>query len=300
MIDMNVTPKRAALVIVTLALSLIAGAAYLLASTVQIPAPHGAPAEPTNFSQPKIAWSTSSVNVILAAGQSSTVDMTFTSSFSLQKITIEAVREIAGFLKITPGTISTVNTGNAQAVHLVFSAAAGATLGTYTGTIHLRSGTDTLPQTLKVTIKVWQAAQLTAGHFTIDIPPQWSAQVTPTEIDIATADLKALASTQDAEVPPADFTVRTFPRTANVSFDGFINQFDHGWFRNYSKETASTLNGHSVVVFSDANATVAHQPALAAFIDDPESSQVVFVTMMRVAPGDIEGTFLQVLSTAKF
>jgi hypothetical protein len=58
-----------------------------------------------------------------------------------------------------------------QSVRVNFAIPAGATLGTYQGTIHLRTGTQTLPQTLKVAVDVWQPFFDSALGFSLKYPP---------------------------------------------------------------------------------------------------------------------------------
>ena len=143
--------------------------------------------------------------------------------------------------------------------------------------------------------------QFAAGGLRFSVPPQWSVQVTPAEVDITTADLQTLLTTQDAELPSGDFVARILPRLTGVTLDEFASQFDDGWFQNYADRTVVTINGHAGVIFSDANATISHQPTLAAFIDEPEVNRVVLITMMRATSGEsIEPVFSQVLSTIRF
>ena len=110
--------------------------------------------------QPKITWSHDSVEVILSPGESTTKDLTITSSQNLTNVVVDPVPEIAPFMTITPSTFSSVAANSPQSVRINFTIAQGATLGTYQGTIHLRIGTQTLPQTLKVSIRTPNAIEM--------------------------------------------------------------------------------------------------------------------------------------------
>lgn len=297
MIDMNVVRTGAMRILLALGL-IISATAYLFGHSPQN-IPHGKLPDATDSTRPSIVWTPSDLNTILTPGQTTTADVSFTSSLPLQNITIEAVPEIAGFFTITPSTIVAASAGQPQSIHIALSA--GKTLGVFTGTIHIRNGKDTLPQTLKVTINVWQSVQFSAAHVSFDVPPQWAVQATPSEVDISTVELQTLITEQDAEVPPEDFTVRILPRTPGVSLGDFASTFDNGWFQNYANKTTVVIDGHAGIIFDDASATISHEPTLAAFIDQPDLNQIVFITMTRVTPGEnINTMFSQILSTTTF
>jgi len=106
-------------------------------------------------SQPQITWSEPRITIRLASGQSLLKTLTFTSDMSLPNVTVEPVPEIARFLTgVQPSSFTDVITGQPQTVSLSFFIPAGTTQGTYEGTLHVRSGSRTLPSTLKVVIEV--------------------------------------------------------------------------------------------------------------------------------------------------
>jgi hypothetical protein len=102
--------------------------------------------------QPSIAWSSPAVYAGITSTTTVTKTLTFTSNQVLQGISLEAVPEIAKFVQIQPSTVSKLPAGQPQTVRLTFSAPAGAQFGAYDGTIHVRDGSRTLPQTLKTSI----------------------------------------------------------------------------------------------------------------------------------------------------
>ena len=104
--------------------------------------------------QPKITWSAKSTEIILPPGETTAQDISFTSSASLQNIVLEPVPEIAPFLTVQPTSFRSVAAGQPEGVHITFSIPPGAAFGSYAGTVHVQSGTSTLPQTLKVSIVV--------------------------------------------------------------------------------------------------------------------------------------------------
>lgn len=105
-------------------------------------------------SKSKISWSEKQVSVEVSPGGGRSEQVTFTSDQNLSNVTIEAVPEIAGLVRVQPSAIGSVSAGQPQTVTLFFSAPASAPLGLRDGTIHLRSGSRTIPQPLKVLIDV--------------------------------------------------------------------------------------------------------------------------------------------------
>src|SRR5207302_2294276 len=139
------------------------------------PAPAGAssPAQAasTSSTQPKITWSQNQIEMILAPTESASSDLTFSSSLDLQNAVIEAVPAIAGLMTVQPKTFASISAGSSNAVHFSFSIPAGTALGSYNGTIHVRIGTSTLPQTLKITINSWNHVTDAAAGFSTFFPP---------------------------------------------------------------------------------------------------------------------------------
>jgi hypothetical protein len=139
-----------------------------------------APFLQTSSNQPKITWSpTSSIEVILSPGESTSKDLTFTSDQDLQNPVVEPVPEIAGFLTIQPNTIAALPAAQQQPVHIAIAIPASTAFGTYSGTIHVRIGTQTLPQTVKVVVNAWQSSTSTTLRVTFKYPPNLFVLISP-------------------------------------------------------------------------------------------------------------------------
>ena len=200
-------------------------------------------AGPSTSVQPKITWSQSHIEVTLSPGESTAKDITFTSGLTLQNIVIEPVPEIAPFLTIEPGAVQAVHAGQSQSVRLVFSVPQGATLGTYDGTVHVRIGTQTLPQTVKVVVNVWTRFAYPADLFTVRFPPGITSEF------VSEANLFVLRLTPEApepERPGLFFSVD--PNPEGLSVDQY-----------YSGAPGLNLVGQSENQFSMV--TVAGRPA---------------------------------------
>ena len=112
--------------------------------------------------QPKIKWSENHLSLQLSPGGGQVKQLTFTSDHNLQNVTIEPVPEISNLVSVQPNTIASVFADQAQTVSLFFSIPAGTSFGLHEGTIHVRLGNQTIPQTLKVSIDVVQSVDLPA------------------------------------------------------------------------------------------------------------------------------------------
>jgi hypothetical protein len=84
-------------------------------------------------------------------------------------------------VSIQPNAFASVPANQAQFVHIALSIPAGTTLGTYDGTIHLRSGSTTYPQTVKVTVNVWKAFRDDVVGFSVKLPAGFSVSTTTNE-----------------------------------------------------------------------------------------------------------------------
>lgn len=133
----------------------------------------GTLATTASSTQPKISWSTPSLDLILSPGESTSRNLTFSSDRDLTNVTLEAVPEIARFVTLQPTSFASIPAGHPQPVHLAFAIPTGTALGTYDGTIHVRVGNQTLPQTLKISVEVWQRFISGELGIAIDYPPNW-------------------------------------------------------------------------------------------------------------------------------
>ena len=151
--------------------------AWLPKSSPTLSSPPNATFQNSQSTQPKITWSENQIAVILSPGESTAKDLTFSSSLNLSNVVLEPVPEIARYLTITPNTFAGGPANTPQSVRVNFSIASGATLGTYQGTIHLRIGTQTLPETLKIILNVWRVFRNSSDSnlgFSFYFPPTLS------------------------------------------------------------------------------------------------------------------------------
>jgi len=94
--------SRLKFAMLALAAAVVLGSSLYLFAREPVPAaPFSPPPPSTSSTQAKIAWSTTSIEVILSPGESTAKDLTFSSSLGLTNFTIEAVPQIASYLTVS-------------------------------------------------------------------------------------------------------------------------------------------------------------------------------------------------------
>ncbi len=106
--------------------------------------------------RPPIEWNPAKVEYSIGngAGPSEDLVVTVTSWEDLSDVDLWVVPELANFVTVTPDHFTTMTAGTPYPVRLRFSVAPGAIPQVYSGTIHLRVGTATIPLPLPVSVDV--------------------------------------------------------------------------------------------------------------------------------------------------
>ena len=187
--------------------------------------------------QPKIRWSENHLNLQISPGSGQVRQVTFTSDHNLQNVAIEAVPEIAQLVTIQPATIDSVFADQAQSVSLFFSIPAGTAFGLYEGTIHVRNGSQTIPQTLKLSIDVVQS---------VDLPAELEP-LSPAIVSLSGVSEKGFnPSSSTIQLGISGSTFNTDPTTVEVFLNGV--QVDAG-----SVQVTPTLVTIAAEFFDDKN-----------------------------------------------
>jgi hypothetical protein len=103
-----------------------------------------------------ITWSPAAVSEVVALGASTSVQVSVASKTNLQNITLQATPSLVPFLTLQPSSVTTLTAGQPQNIQITFSIPSATPVGSYNGTVHVRIGTRTLSQTLKVAVVVSQ------------------------------------------------------------------------------------------------------------------------------------------------
>jgi len=137
---------------------------------------------------PKIEWTPGEIQVTLSPGQGATETAfaTFTSSTSLDQVTLEVVPSLSSFVTVEPAEIGSVQAGVPQTIALHFTLPPGTEPGTYEGVLHVRSGKRTVPHVLKISITVTESASQPEFLLGTDLP------TTNTDAEAAVYNLQVL------------------------------------------------------------------------------------------------------------
>lgn len=165
--------------------------------------------------QPKITWSEKKVVISVPAGGSVTKNVSFTSDQNIQNASIEAVPSIAPFLTIQPESVASIFPDQAQSVVLAVSVPAGTAVGKRQGTIHLRQGSSTIPELLKVDIDI-------GPEEAIEEAKDDSPVVSPAKVSLSGVSESAFNSpTATFRFDISEATLSVDPSTVSV----FVNDF---------------------------------------------------------------------------
>lgn len=164
---------------IVLACAITAAALVITRPAPSAPISGDQPNSVENSSHPSISWSPPNITINLAPGETASRDVAFVSSMPLSDIAVEAVPEIAPFLTISPQAVSLVPIGQFENLHITFTIPSSRRLTLFTGTIHVRIGNATIPQTLKVTVTT--GLSFSTSSYSIQYPADWAVATTSDE-----------------------------------------------------------------------------------------------------------------------
>jgi len=107
-----------------------------------------------NAASSPISWTPKSIEKAMGLGTSADISATFSSSIQLRNVDIWIVPELQPFLSVDTSHYDVINANTLYTINLHFSVSNDMKTGLYEGTIHLRKGSNTYPQTLKVSLNV--------------------------------------------------------------------------------------------------------------------------------------------------
>lgn len=104
--------------------------------------------------QPLISWFPERIEETLGKGKSKDLKISFVSTHELKKAKLWITPELRPFIQIEPDFYSSIEANKLNEVVLHLSVPEKVKLGHYGGTIHLRVGSRTYPQTLKIDLNI--------------------------------------------------------------------------------------------------------------------------------------------------
>ena len=261
------------------------------------PAPSATPAQSPS-TQPKITWSEHRVDVILSPGETATKHLTFTSSLGVQNVLVETVPQLAPFVSVQPHGFANVPAGQPQSIQLQFSIPASATLGTYDGIVRVRLGSQTLAQTLKIDLDIWNAFVDFGLGLQLKYPPNWQASPTATGVSFSSIGRQQVIDNSDENDTPPEIGVVVLPNPHSLSVSDFASDYQGGWYTAYAASVSSSVDDRAAIRFTDVGVTLGHAPCQAVFIQ--HDSFIVLVTLNDYCPADAEAVFDSLLNSIRF
>lgn len=105
--------------------------------------------------KPKIQWSQNKVEISAERRESLSIDVQFESDGSLSNASLWVVPELQPFISVSSADFTTIEPAIPYSASINVSIPDGTEIGSnYDGTIHLRDGSRTIPQTLKVELLI--------------------------------------------------------------------------------------------------------------------------------------------------
>jgi len=101
-----------------------------------------------------IIWTSGEIEQTIAPGESRDLKITFTSNVNLNNAKLWVVPELQPFISLEPALFNTIKAKTPQQVTLHLFIPPNYQAGRYDGTVHLKVGSKTYPQTLKVVLNV--------------------------------------------------------------------------------------------------------------------------------------------------
>ena len=101
-----------------------------------------------------INWSPKKIQQVIQAGDTLSTTASFISSERLENVDVWVVPELQPFVSISPNSFAIIEPNISYSIDLQISIPVSTVIGLFDGTIHLKSGTNTYPQTFKVILNI--------------------------------------------------------------------------------------------------------------------------------------------------
>ena len=143
-----------------------------------------------------IAWDPAKIEQTMGLGDTKEITVTFISNTYLENADLWIAKELQPFVSVEPNHFESIEANSTYEVGLYFSIPYDAETRLYDGTIHIKVGSKTYPQTLKIELNIEDVAKIigpeggiistTNGLVTVEIPAGAIAEntlltISPTE-----------------------------------------------------------------------------------------------------------------------
>jgi hypothetical protein len=236
--------------------------------------------------QPKARWSTPSIRFTLAPGDVATTTLTITADTTLADVYFEAVPEISPFVSIDSSHIGSLKANTPLLLALRIAIPVDVPFGTFDGTVHLRFGSQTLPQTLKVRFNIWRRVTDVTSGMVLAYPPDW-VLTGPTDGVIALSHPGPQSISVEAS---SDIIIAFHSNPHHLPWDEYFNGINGPDLADGPPSVTTILVGSQPALrLTNLSSSLAD-----AVVIIPSSSGFVVVTSS--APSDLLTTILESMS----
>jgi hypothetical protein len=248
--------------------------------------------------QPKISWSPPAITEVLGLGSNTSVETTFTSDTALQDVTLDVVPALVPFVTLQPSALASLAGGQAQKVSIFISVPSGTGVGVYGGTVHVRVGKQTAPQTLKITVVVTRLTVTVSVPENYQINSQVLGQGGPVLINNFGSQYQ-----HGGFVPPngAEITVTSNP-LPRPPLSNFIWNELRGATINSTTSITVANTSCTEISYADSFGQTTNYSALAVYCPHNTTLYKFFLFYRAGDPGmsHFVAAFQQVLNTTQF
>lgn len=173
--DMPSKPQRA-VVLSAVLVAFVTTTALSLVGREAAPAPASPPALLAGSTKPPLRWTPDHVTVTLTPGETKELAVTVNASSNVPATGAQVVPSLAPYVSVFPGAGTAMTRGSQATFNLSVSVASGTPFQTIEGTLHLRSGSETIARPLPMTLNVWPSYSDPLAGYSLNYPPSLHAQ----------------------------------------------------------------------------------------------------------------------------
>jgi hypothetical protein len=124
---------------------------------------------PATLAAPSISWSQQTISLTAFPGTATVANVTLTSAVDLANARLEVVPALARYLSVAPSSVTSLAINTPRLVTLTVSVPSTTPVGIYTGTVKVRSGSQTISAPLAIVLSVIAPSAVTAPG-TVSVP----------------------------------------------------------------------------------------------------------------------------------
>jgi len=202
---------------------------------------------------PPISWEPDHLVVILPPGEFAKLTSTITIRSLIPATILELVPSLEAYVSLAPSSLPALPGGAMQTFIVSLSVPLGAPPRTIDGTLHLRSGAETIARPLPITLHIVDGELLTndSGGYSLVTPKDWNSSQGVLGLGSTTLTPPDKAPDPDLEYV-GDIVVEVSPNPGDLSLSDFYQQAGQvNLFLVAQNSIPFQINGLEAVRFAD-------------------------------------------------